>query len=218
MTVRDRLLGTSAGYSAFRRLIRADRMMTRLVREHFRVLAGERLLDVGCGTGDLARLVPGVEYVGVDHNAAYIGGRDIAGVSAANPTFINADVATLSSLDIGEFDIAVAVGVLHHVDDDVATMLIRAVREKLSPGGRFVTIDPVFHPDQRATARVLMALDRGRYVRHPADYQRLIASGFDEMTVVIRGDLNPFPYTHCIVEASVPRSHRSQGTTAQAAE
>jgi cyclopropane fatty-acyl-phospholipid synthase-like methyltransferase len=205
MTVRDRLLGTRVGYSTFRRLIRADRSMRWLADEYFHVTPGERLLDVGCGTGDLARVVPGVVYVGVDHNAAYLGGREMVDASPASPTFINADLNSLSLVDIGEFDIAVAVGVLHHLDDDVATTLIGAVREKLRGGGRFVTIDPAFHPDQRATARVLMALDRGRYVRHPSDYQRLIASGFDSMVMSIRHDLNPFPYTHCIIEAVVPR-------------
>jgi hypothetical protein len=47
-----------------------------------------------------------------------------------------------------------------------------------------------------------MALDRGRFVRHPGDYERLAASAFDKVTVTVRHDLNPFPYTHCIVEAS----------------
>lgn len=204
MTIRDRLLGTRVGYSAFRRLIRADRSMQKLVEEYFHVTPGERLLDVGCGTGDLAHALPSVVYVGVDHNAAYIGGRATVHSSPASPTFINADLNELSAVDIGKFDIAVAVGVLHHLDDDVAINLIGAVRDKLSGGGRFVTIDPAFHPDQRANERILMALDRGRYVRHPPDYQRLVASGFDSMVMTIRHDLNPFPYTHCIIEAVVP--------------
>lgn len=178
--------------------------MQTLVAQYFHVMPGERLLDVGCGTGDLTRFVPGSAYVGVDHNSAYLVGRDVVHTSSANPTFINADLNELSSVNIGKFDIAVAVGVLHHLNDEVATNLVRAVRDKLVGGGRFVTIDPAFHPDQRANERILMALDRGRYVRHPPDYQRLIASGFDSMVTTIRHDLNPFPYTHCIIEAVVP--------------
>jgi SAM-dependent methyltransferase len=201
MTVRDRLLGTKVGYSTFRRLIRADRSMQTMVAEYFRPTPGDRLLDVGCGPGDLARFLPNVVYVGVDHNPAYLVGRNAVAASPDAPTFINGDLNDLGSVDIGAFDIAVAFGVLHHLDDDVATNLVKAVREKLVKGGRFVTIDPAFHPDQRASARVLMALDRGRFVRHPRDYQRLLSTGFDSMTTTIRHDLNPFPYTHCIIEA-----------------
>ena len=46
-----------------------------------------------------------------------------------------------------------------------------------------------------------MALDRGRYVRHPGDYERLMRTAFAHTEMTIRHDLNPFPYTHCIIEA-----------------
>jgi SAM-dependent methyltransferase len=200
MTARDRLLGTKVGYMTFRRLIKADRNMQSLVDQYFRLPNGSRVLDVGCGTGDLAALVPEVTYVGVDHNSAYVGTDD--GDQTASPKFLNADLARLGELDIGTFDTAVAVGVLHHLDDDLATSMVANVRDKLVTGGRFITSDPAFHPDQRTTARVLMALDRGRYVRHPGDYARLMRSSFPDLTISIRHDLNPFPYTHCIIEAS----------------
>ena len=46
-----------------------------------------------------------------------------------------------------------------------------------------------------------MALDRGLYVRHPEDYERIVGRTFERLTVRVRSDLVPFPYTHCIVEA-----------------
>ncbi len=200
MTVRDRLLGTKVGYSSFRRLIKADRSMKRLIDEHFKPGPNDRVLDVGCGTGDLARLMPGSEYVGVDHNSAYISSP--TGAKPGEPVFVNADLAELESLEIGTFDIALALGVIHHLDDGLAVSVVQAVHDKLRPGGRFITVDPAFHPDQRATARVLMALDRGRFVRHPADYERLMRTSFSELDITVRHDLNPFPYTHCIISGT----------------
>ncbi len=200
MTVRDRLLSTKLGYTTFRRLIKADRSMQRLIDEHFKPRSGARVLDVGCGTGDLARLLPACVYVGVDHNPAYVGDEAASG-RQDGATFVNADLSQLGELDIGQFDVAVALGVIHHLDDDLAVSVVAAVRDRLAPGGRFVTVDPAFHPEQRTTARLLMALDRGRFVRHPGDYERLLRTSFSQVDVAIRHDLNPFPYTHCIIES-----------------
>jgi SAM-dependent methyltransferase len=195
MAIRDRLLGTRAGYSLFRRVIKADRHMQWLLDDHIKPASGTRLLDVGCGTGDLAQLIPEVTYVGIDHNPAYLSTT----ANVGGPEFVHADLADMARLDIGTFDTVVALGVIHHLDDDIARHVVSEVRRRLVPGGRFVTVDPVFHPDQRSTARVLMALDRGRFVRHPPDYERLMRSSFDDVEVTVRFDLNPFPYTHCIM-------------------
>ncbi len=175
--------------------------MSRFLDEHVRPRAGERLLDIGCGTGDLSRLVPELEYVGVDHNPSYVNDGPVS-AGHDRPRFVHADLAALSSLEIGTFDVAVAIGVVHHLDDELAERVVRAVHDKLRDGGRFVCIDPAFHPEQRSVARVLMALDRGRFVRHPGDYERIVSSAFTRTERTVRHDLNPFPYTHCVVEAS----------------
>ena len=202
MALRDRLLGSSLGYRTFRKVIKADRSTRLIAEEYVRVPTDGRVLDVGCGNGDLAQFVPpGSQYVGVDHNASYIASANRS-PAQGNVLFVDADVGDLPLLDIGRFDVVVALGVVHHLDDSAATRMIEAARDLLTANGRLVLIDPAFHPEQRATARVLMALDRGRFVRHPSDYERLVAPSFDNVAVTVRHDLNPFPYTHCIVEAS----------------
>jgi SAM-dependent methyltransferase len=196
------LLGTERGYSAFRRLIRADHAMTVTVREHIRPVIGDSVLDLGCGPGDLARLLPeGVRYVGVDHNEAYLSSAD-PGRGGDGPLFINADLGDLAHLDLGHFDIAVAIGVLHHLDDDTVVAVLSEVRQHLFSGARFVSVDPAFHPEQRSSARVMMALDRGRFVRHPSDYLRLVREVFSAVDMTVRHDLLPFPYTHCVLDAT----------------
>jgi hypothetical protein len=98
----------------------------------------------------------------------------------------------------------VAVGLLHHLDDDDASALLKALPSVLKPGGRFVAAEPVFHPEQRATARVLAALDRGRYVRDQRSYEQLVSPWFREASTEIRHDLFWFPYSHCIIQATTP--------------
>ena len=42
------------------------------INKYLRPQAGERILDVGCGPGQLLWLMPEVDYVGYDLNPAYI--------------------------------------------------------------------------------------------------------------------------------------------------
>ncbi len=94
--------------------------------------AGERVLDLGCGTGHLtARIAAtGAEVVGLDPSAAMLGRarREHPGL-----TFVEGDAR---DFDLGVFDAVFSNAVLHWVrpPEDAARCVARA----LKPGGRFV--------------------------------------------------------------------------------
>lgn len=177
--------------------------MQRLLDDHVAARSGEVLADLGCGTGDLAQMLPDdVTYIGIDHNPAYISSTALD-LLPGGRYFVNADLAELASLDLPPIDVAVAIGVLHHLTDAQVTDMLRATRDKLGPGGRLVTVDPVFHPDQRSSARIMMAMDRGRFVRQREHYEALFTAVFPSGTGTVRTDINPFPYTHLILAATV---------------
>ena len=69
---------------------------------------------------------------------------------------------------------------------------------------------PTLTPAQSRTARLVILADRGRYVRNPAEYERLAAPVF-EVETAVRSDLLRIPYTHCILECTAGgnRSQRS---------
>jgi hypothetical protein len=68
--------------------------------------------------------------------------------------------------------------------------------------GRFVAIEPVFSPDQRLTARLLIASDRGRYVRDLDGYTALLSQGFKNVKgQVVHGRLR-IPYSHAVLTCS----------------
>jgi 2-polyprenyl-3-methyl-5-hydroxy-6-metoxy-1,4-benzoquinol methylase len=173
--------------------------MSVVAEEYLRVAPGQRVLDLGCGDGALSAHLPQAHYTGIDHNRSYIDSAQRR-YAAPDRRFLEADLADLASTQSGQFDVVAAIGVLHHLSDDVACDVLREAAVLLASQGRIVTVDPVFHPDQRTTARLLMALDRGRFVRHPEHYSQLVRTAGLSGSQTVRFDLNPFPYTHLIME------------------
>jgi len=203
MTLRDRILGTSRGFQFFKWTIGSDRAMGVFAREHIRPVAGERILDAGCGLGDILEYLPEVDYTGIELNEAYV--ERARRRYGEGPTFLHASVDGLVSLGVGGFDCALVVSVLHHLTDEQVENLVAGLPRVLKPGGRLVTVDPVWLPQQATTARVLIALDRGRYVRDLAGYRRLLEAEFDEVKFTVHQDLLRLPYTYCVSESRVRR-------------
>ncbi|MDY0298105.1 MAG: class I SAM-dependent methyltransferase [Acidobacteriota bacterium] len=101
--------------------------------------AAPHLLEVGCGAGYAARYLQGryASYTGIDHSGKLI---DIARQRhpGENIRFIHTDLMDFSPGKT--FDLALMIGVLHHLEDIPAA--VRKVRALLKPGGYFVVNEP----------------------------------------------------------------------------
>jgi SAM-dependent methyltransferase len=193
------LLALPAVYSLFRWLVGRDKARTAYAREHLRAHAGERVLDIGCGTADILEVLPPVHYVGYDPSADYI---ERARRRFPQAEFHCGAVVETLPLAAASFDLVIAHGVLHHLDDAAARMLFRIARRVLKRGARLVTYDGCFTDDQSAAARWLLWLDRGQHVRTRAAYEALARAEFAEVRSFVRHDLLRMPYTHIIMECS----------------
>ena len=94
---------------------------------------GERILDLGCGTGHLTAYIAesGAEVVGIDSS------EDMVGVASQNYSHIRFEVSDARSLPFdGEFDAVFSNAVLHWVRPPEA--VVESVWRSLRPGGRFV--------------------------------------------------------------------------------
>ena len=94
---------------------------------------GERILDLGCGTGHLTSQIAesGAEIVGIDSS------EDMVRVASENYPHIRFEVADARSLPFeGEFEAVFSNAVLHWVRPPEA--VVDSVRRALRPGGRFV--------------------------------------------------------------------------------
>jgi SAM-dependent methyltransferase len=193
-----RVLSQPDVYELWSRLVGADRSRRVLIREHVRPWPGARVLDLGCGPGDLVHYLGDVRYVGLDISEAYI--ERARRVYGGRAEFQLGDATCLDD-DLVNFDLALAFGVLHHLDDAEARALFRSAAGALAPGGRLVAVDPALTADQHAIARFLIARDRGRNIRSPSQYEKLAEEVLSESRFVVRHDLLRIPYTHCVIEA-----------------
>ncbi len=191
------ILSIPAMYILFGWLIGSNSGRAAFVREYIRPKLGESILDIGCGPGDIVSHLPlGVEYVGFDASQPYIdaakkrfGGR---------ATFICERVNTAALEQ--RFDVVLALGILHHLNDAEALQLFRLAQSALKPEGRLITLDGVYTNDQSRLVRWIISKDRGQYVRDQEGYHSLANQVFKNTKVMIRHDLLRIPYTHIIME------------------
>ena len=196
-------LSISWAYSLFQKLIGADGFYRRIVNDYVAPHQADRILDIGCGPADiLLHLPPGVEYYGFDTSATYIAtARRRFG---ARGTFWADRVSRASLARLPKFDVVLASGVLHHLDDDEARDLFALARDALTPGGHLVTCDVCYVDGQSRASRFLASRDRGQNVRHPDGYRRLAETAFDRIrSTVLRGHLR-LPYTTTVMECERP--------------
>jgi SAM-dependent methyltransferase len=95
--------------------------------------AGESILDIGCGTGQLTADIAktGAEVVGVDYSP------DMIATARKNYPELRFEVAEASQLPfVNEFDAVFSNAVLHWVRDQIG--VVNSVARALKPDGRFV--------------------------------------------------------------------------------
>jgi SAM-dependent methyltransferase len=201
------ILSASWAYRLFGAAIGAHFARDRFASLYVRPSAGQRVLDIGCGTGDLVPYLPGTVYVGFDASPIYIAAaRSLHGDRGR---FICQRVRDHVVENLAGFDVAIASGVLHHLDDAEALQLFRIAHASLKPGGRLVTYDGCYTDTQGAAARFLLSHDRGEHVRTEDAYRRLASQIFEHVQASLRDDLLRIPYTHIILECMRSPAYRS---------
>src|SRR5688500_17433505 len=135
---------------------------------------GDRVLELGCGTGSFTRLLleRGAEVTSVDGSARMIARAE---QRAAGASFEQLDLRTFRAPADRKFEIVFFAFVLHELPKAIRASLLVEATHALAPGGRIVVVDHAV-PEGRGFARgwrrFLLALE-------PPSVRDVIVDGFE---------------------------------------
>lgn len=154
------------------------------------------VLDFGCGIGYHALEFPEANYLGIEPLQSCVRkAQDL--FSGSNRRFILGDHITLEEIPDSSYDLIIAMGVLHHIDDNIVSKFLEESYRILRTGGRLATYDPVLHADQSFLSRWVVKRDRGKWVRTESEYSNLLAASFPgKVNRKIYTGLLRIPYDH----------------------
>lgn len=190
-------------FDFFQTLVGANKSRKRLIEKYVQPKKDALILDIGCGTGAILDFLPKeINYVGIDISEQYIKQAKRRYCDRqARFTQIRVGETNLDK-KAGEFDVVIANGVLHHLNNQEAERLLLLAHKHLRIGGVFVSLDPVYVPDQSKLARMVVSHDRGDWVRDVNGYVKIVDAQFSKHETQVIHDNLYIPNTDLMIRAT----------------
>jgi len=194
-----KILSFSFFYDYFQNFLGANKFREYIVKYYIKPNEKIRILDLGCGTAKILNYLPtSTKYVGFDINKNYI---DSAKNCFKNNAifYYGKEINDLDNKNLKPFDIILAIGLLHHLNDTELKNLFKFSSKHLKSKGRLISVDACFTKNQSFFSRFITSLDRGQNIRFPNGYKNLAEKFFFK----IKGDIlhkTLLPYTHWIMQ------------------
>jgi ubiquinone/menaquinone biosynthesis C-methylase UbiE len=139
--------------------------------------AGQRVLDIGCGTGSLLvfakQRLPDISFTGLDPDAKALARARAKAEAASVEVGFEQGFAEELPFPAGSFDQAWSSMMFHHLDPDVKKRVLREVLRVLSPDGVFHLVD--FSGSTDGSDGLLARLLHSHDARHGGEYASLSA-------------------------------------------
>lgn len=198
------LLEKASVYKAFQNLISSQETLINFVKD-LHLKKGDKILDIGCGPADILAYMPDdIDYTGFDNNPEYI--KSATKIYGTKGRFFcesaDADLCAKGIIKEEYFDFVLVLNTIHHLSDTQTIKMFEIAKKSMITGGKLVTVDGCFTKNQSFIKKIILKMDRGKYVRKDRDYLRLARTQFDDVRSKVKHNLINIPYTHIIMECT----------------
>ena len=189
-------------YDCFQYLVGSKRAKQWLVRNIWKCKAGEKVVDMGCGTGeDFVHLPENIDYIGFDISEEYIKlARKRHHHKARFLVATAEELTNQTDCPLQEADLILCTGLLHHLNDNEAIKLLQLAKHIMKPTGRLCCFEPTFLIHQGWFSKYITKMDRGQNVRSEQAWRDLFGRVFASFSCEIATGLISIPYYHIIVQ------------------
>ncbi|CAH8292696.1 methyltransferase family protein [Mariniflexile fucanivorans] len=163
-------------YTSYKKLVGGYGARKLFVKNIVRAKPNQKILDIGCGPGDILDFLPEVNYFGFDLDENYI--KKAKSKYQDKGKFTCSGITDFTLPDPGTFDIVIASGIVHHLNNQEAKKLFKTAKKALKPKGRFITLDGCFIKKQNLISYLLLKLDRGLFIRKKMNMKPLPMNHF----------------------------------------
>ena len=196
-----RILKSQVGYRLFQDLIGSTRATKKLVEDYLGDTSNLSVIDIGSGDSNILQFINPISYTAIEPNPSYIQAATKQFGDRVTPIHIKIGDPKLNALNL-KADLVLILGVLHHLDDNLAKTCLSFARQCLKDSNSRVFIfEAVLTPKQNPIARFLIKNDRGKNVRDRDGYQNLLGQFFSNHQVEVRHDILRIPYSHFLATA-----------------
>lgn len=183
-------------YKSLMNLLGGNKSRKILINDYVLLNEHQRVLDLGCGPAEILNVLsPQINYTGIDASENYI---SAAQKNFPNQNFVCTTFDNKTKLN-GEFDVVLAIGLIHHLNEETSRNLIINASNVLKEGGKLITFDNILFKGQNWLAQWIIKEDRGNYIRNLREYSSLFPQNiFQDIQFDLREDLLRIPYSHII--------------------
>ena len=130
-----------------------------------------KILDIGCGSGEISRFFNNLDYIGIDVNPDYI--EFARKIYKKNFEVMNAQKLRFKKR---YFDYVVIIGVLHHIDDKNCNLILNEITRVVKNNGKIIIIEDV-NTQSRIDlfGNLIRKLDVGEHIRTKKEWVELLS-------------------------------------------